>query len=189
MTRKTKILLGFLGFFLTSIAMCVIWFYQPQNYFSFHQGVRLIELQGKIKILRQNNYCAKVDNKTDCFQAFIVANENIQFSADLPMYQIAMSSVCEENNKDCFNASFGKIVEALEYDKLWFKENLNPSTPDYKTIHKDELGRINNLLRSNRIKLVDQYNSEINPAKKIILVNFVKQIDAKIITLQKLTLN
>lgn len=165
------------------------WFYQAPNYYSFHQGVRSVELQGKIKILRQNNYCAKADNKPDCFQAFIVANENIQFSADLPLYLSAITSVCDENDKECTNAAFGKIVEAIHFDKLWFKDNLSPTGPEYKIVHKDEVSRINNLLRTSRIQLVDQYNSELNPAKKVVLVNFVKQIDSKIITLQKLSLN
>lgn len=169
--------------------MCVYWYFRPENYYSVHLAMRVAELQGKIKIFSQNNYCAHVENKPECFKAFMIANEDIKFNSDLSAYTIAVNTVCGDKNIYCTYEATNKLVASIKVEKLWLPENIKIPDDDYKLIFKKELTLMNNFLRGYRKKLSDQYSVESDPTKKTNLIEFVKQIDSKIVTLQSTEMN
>lgn len=184
MSKPKKVLLGIAIFFVAVFFGGLMWYMQTGNYYAIQLGLRAVEIQGKLKMLRQNKYCAGVDNKPECFQAFITANEQVKFSTDLPLYTIAAFSVCGDNNTYCVYESTNKAILAVDIHKLWLLENIKTRDKEFKLIYRQEVKMIDKFLRNYRKKLVEQYAVEIDPTKKTSLVDFVKQVDLKITAIQ-----
>lgn len=183
-SKKIKALIAALFLVATSVSASAIWYFQTKNYYDIHLSLRTVELQGKVKIFRQSNYCAKADDKPGCFQAFLVANEEVKFAQDLFGFSSAIASVCE-NDVHCEFDSTNKMIAVLNIDRLWLIESIQKPDATFKRIYNEELSVIDMFLRTYRKKLVDRYHVEIDPKKKIALVDYAKMIDEKIVQVPK----
>ena len=182
MSKKIKVLLAALTLVTISITASIFWYFQTKNYYDIHLSLRTVELQGKLKILRKSNYCAQADDKPDCFQAFLIANEQVKFAQDLFGFAPAITTICDKDIH-CEFESTNKLIAVLNIDRLWMIENIKDPDATFKRIYKEELSVIDMFLRTYRKKLVDRYQVEIDPVKKIALVDYAKMLDTKIVDL------
>ena len=183
---KKKILS--IAFIVVVVAIITAFYFysQPENKYIWNSAFRAYKLSRVTKKVQELKLCSSAENKAQCFNSFVLNQGGYEFSVDIPAYFINSFTVCGgETQSYCVYEVTDSALNNIAIENLWISKSIPHSDKKFNDLFNLELDTINKMLRVYRQKLTDYYAAEMDPARKLNALNFLKLVDGKIQLVQR----
>lgn len=174
-----KVLLSIL---LLALFAAVYFYNQPNARYFVAVGLKKNKLESNIRSLGSKKTCANEIKKSECFFHFFRANGSIEFSEDLPLFVTSIFTICEKNIPCALELS-DQLFQTVDFNTFWLRKSKFANSKFAKETMPVELEKTDAVLRGFRKRLMTDFVIEQEPARKKLIVEYVKNIDAKLIEL------
>ena len=168
---------------LLVLVLAAVYFYnQPETRYMLALTVKNMRLPRNIQALSTKNPCAHLAEKTECFLHFFRANGSVEFSGDPPLFMAAMFTICEKK-LTCVLELSDQMFQTIDFNNFWLRKSKFSNSKFAKEMMQVEMKNTDTLLRNFRKRLMTDFAIEQEPARKRLIVEYVKNVDSKLIEL------
>lgn len=187
MGKKLKVAMIILCSLLVVLLTTAIYLYRDsENRYIIQVALRSIELSRAHTELKTKKTCFNSETKPECFNTLIGSLNGIEGSPDFTIYLVFAFKICDgvKKNPSCFYSLGDVLVKQIDPENFWLSKNISHADIKFKELFNLEMNHMDRFLRNYRKKLVELYDTELDPIIKLKALEFIKSVDSKIVQIQ-----